>query len=696
MEDQFEFNPNSQPPLPKPVKRNGRSPLRDSLLLNYGLKFVLGAIVILVFLTTVQCTLKKPESPQWTTQLAVPMVNRTYPMEEIIRRIDQPNIYFDSTGSVDQVLFRYEQPVDTVSVNDNLDIDDIAHAGGDGLGEITIYPDDPGPIVVSLGDYVALQLGVGISPSSFDIVEDLDPIGTFSSATISNGGFDVVFTNDFGVDLDTVIFKIFDITNADTIAYDTLPDPGLPVDEVDTVFIDLSGKTISDDLRLIIHCHTPGAGPSFTLSDKSMETAVSSDSLIISSATTQVPAISRSFQEVVDLAEDNTIESAELASGTISLQIQNDTELETDFAITLNDFHNGGQPLVIYRTVAANSSANVNADLSGYTFEPLDLTPPQTLSIDVQADIDSTAPSLVTVSENDSLLIDADITNLSFASMTGIIQPTIVAIDPVNLDIEIPQGFDSVQLTGAVLNLYVENGVNFPGTLDLLISGNNGESINISGAIDAGMSDSPVLTVLQSGPLDDFIYPMPSQITVSGNAELGDGATSGTVTPNDFVFSRVEITSPLRLIIPDSTAVTADINEEEIDQEDIDLITDHVVEANFHTLIVNHLPLGVSVELYLDGDSTRLNPLQAQLVVGPISVSAGEVDINGFVIQATESENLITLDSLEIKILENDTLYIGQSIILEGTNGQEVTVSADDYYQVVGAIEVEYLFDGEF
>ncbi len=699
MEDQFNpINPtaNEQAPPPKPRKRKTRSPLRDSAVLNFGLKFTLAAVVILVFLTAVQCSLKKPEAPQWTTQMVVPMVNRTYPMDDIIEHIGQPNIYYDSTGAEDQVLFRYEENADTISVTDNLSVNDISHSGGDGLGAITIDPTDPNPILISLGDYVTLTLGVGIPPASFDIEEDIDPIGSFSTATISSGGFEFVFTNDFGIDLDTVIFKLFDITLNDTVTTQSLPDPGLAAGDIDSMFIDLSGKTISDDLRMIIHCHTPGAGPSFTLADKNLATDVSSDSLVVTSAVTQVPALTRNFQEVVDLAENNKIISAELSSGTVAIQIQNTTELEANFNITLNDFTNGGSPLVISRAVTANSTSNVNIDLAGYVFQPSDTIAPQTLAIDVTADIDSTAPSLVTISENDSLLINASISNLGFASMTGVIQPTNVTFDPVVMDVDVPEGFDSLQLVGAVLNLYIENGVNFPGTLNLTVNGNNGESVVLSGAVAPGSADNPVTSTIQSGSLDDFLNPMPSQITVSGLGTFGDGSTAGTVTSDDFVFSHVEITSPISVIIADSTSVDSDISEETIDQEDIDMITDHVVEARFNTVITNHLPLGVSVTLFLDGDSTRLNATDAQLVVGPFSVAAGLVDGSGYVTEATESENLLTLDSTEIKILENDTLYIGQAIVLQGTNGQAVTVSADDYYQVLGAIEVEYLFDGEF
>ncbi len=691
------LNPQPGQPAPSiPVYRKKRATFRDKTLLNLGLKCCLGLVVVLIFLTAVQCTLKKPESPTWTTQLVVPMVNRTYLMPEIIDRIDQPNIYYDSTGAEDQVVFRYSEDIDTIEVTDNLSTPDISHSGGSALGEVTIFPDNPNPVSISLGDVITLRLDFSAPDTSFDMARDIDPIGSFSTATIASGGFDFAFTNDFGLDLDTVIFKLYDITFADTVAYDTLPDPGLPAGESETVFIDLSGQTISDDLRMIIHCHTPGAPPTFSVDDKSLETAVSSDSLVVTSAVTEVPALTRDFQEAVALDDSNTIHQAVLDNGQLSLSIRNETALQTEFTITLNDFNAAGNPLEIIRSVGPNSTVIADIDLTGYIFEPGDQTYPQNVAIDVQAAIDASSPNLVAVSQYDSLLITADISGLNFSSMMGVIQPTDAAFDDIALEIEVPKGFDSLQLVEAILDLNIDNGIGFPGNLDLTITGDNGKSLNITGLIAAGDPDSPVRTVIQEPDLSDFLFPMPSNITINGTATFGDGVTVGTVTAADFVFSNIYINSPLRVIIPDSTMIEADIEEEEIDQEDIDLITDHVVEAGFNTIVTNHLPLGITVEMYLDGDSTRLNSAQAQLVVGPITVAAGTVDAGGIVTAATISENLIVLDSLEIKILENDTLYIGQSVMLNGTGGQAVSITPEDFYNVVGTIEVEYIFDGEF
>ena len=69
-------------------QKSKRISFSDSFLLKYGLKVILSFIVIVVFLTAVQCNIEKPEAPTWNTQMVIPVVNRVYHMDEIIEKID--------------------------------------------------------------------------------------------------------------------------------------------------------------------------------------------------------------------------------------------------------------------------------------------------------------------------------------------------------------------------------------------------------------------------------------------------------------------------------------------------------------------------------------------------------------------------------------------------------------------------------
>ena len=50
---------------------------KDSFLIKYFLRLVVALTVIMVFLTLVQCSIKKPESPEWTTNFVLPVINQT-------------------------------------------------------------------------------------------------------------------------------------------------------------------------------------------------------------------------------------------------------------------------------------------------------------------------------------------------------------------------------------------------------------------------------------------------------------------------------------------------------------------------------------------------------------------------------------------------------------------------------------------
>jgi len=249
-------------------------------------------------------------------------------------------------------------------------------------------------------------------------------------------------------------------------------------------------------------------------------------------------------------------------------------------------------------------------------------------------------------------------------------------------------------LVDAELALKIENGINFSGDLNLNIAGNQGKILNLQGAIASGNHESPVISVINNSSLADFLNPVPKEITVGGSIVFGDGLTSGTISIDDFIASKVRISSPLKAVIGQSV-FEGDISSETISQDDMDKITRHLIQADFNSTITNHLPIGVSVEIYFSGDSSTVysNP---ELTIGPVDVNPGIFGIDGEVISPTESENIISIDSNDIKILENPVLYSGQIITLAGSNGQVIKITGNDYVSARGFIQVQYKFDGDF
>jgi hypothetical protein len=673
------------------------TPWNERFLFKYGSKMIVGITVILVFLTLVQCSVKKPESPEWNTRFTVPMVNRTYDMEELVEKIDQEAIGIDQDGNI---TFSISESLDTVKLDaDVLATDDLSYGVFEGLGVVSIDPPTIDPVSVSLASITGLASGLpgdqaDVNAMSFDLHNTMDPISNFTQATIATGDVVAIVDNNLGVALDTVILDIYDITNGVIVATGVAPAP-IAAGQVDSVVIPLAGKTMSNALRVDVHCYTPG-GTISSFSSRYISTElIFAGELTVSSAIAAIPALNLGFSEQVQLGETEQIDTATLASGQLTLTITNGTNLGADLSIAIPDLVTDGTPLSIDTTLLPQEQVMIVRNLAGSQLVPGGSSVPQQVNIDVTADAPGSGAQHVAVDQNDSFDVQAEITSLTFGSLTGVFSSTDATFDAESFEIDIPTGFDSLELVSAVLTLDIENGTGLPGYLDIHLIGNNGKQLLITGDIDPGSSDAPVTTTIVNSDIADFINPLPSNIEAGGTVTFGDGVTQSTVTAADFVFSQVAIVAPLELIIHE-TRIETDIEREEINQEDIDQITDHVIEAGFVYNIVNHLPLGASVEIYIGADSATLYS-DPGLTIGPLTIDAAPVDGAGLVTEdaATGYQETI-LTNEEIRILENEVLFIGQELILHGSGGQSVKLLDSDYITVIGRFEVEYHFDGEF
>lgn len=671
-------------------RRQEERGIRDSRLFTFSTKIALSVFIAVIFLTLVQCTVKKPESPTWNTSLVVPVVNRTYPMAEIVRKIDQEGITMDQDSNV---IYTLSRDIDTISLDaDNLSTGDLAFSFAQQIGLMEIDPPSVPPVAVSFAQISGLAAGA-VPPSSFQVISDIPTVTTFSSANLASGTAWVEVTNALGIDLDTVRLTLRDVGNNQTVGIQSFVG-GLSDGETDSIQFDLSGSSLSNEFEVIADCHTAG-GTVLSASGKELVTTVNfEDNLAVTSAVAAVKGTDLQFTDAVSLGESDVVFNAALAGGQLQLSIANNTALDADLVITLPDLRNNNLPLTITRPVAANSSDLVQLDLVGYTLVPTDSTVPQAIGVEVDATVPGSGTTHVAVDQTDNFDITAGLTGLSFASVTGLFANSDATIDPTVEEIEVPKGFDSLQLTTAILTLEIENGVNMTGQLAVTVDGSNGKQVVLNGTIASGSPFNPSTTLLIDSTVADFLFPLPDQITVTGTATFGDGSTVATITASDYVFARVNIVAPMEMVIGETT-VESDIESEEIDQENIDVVTDHVEELRFNYNITNHLPLGTTVNILLGPDSATLltNP---QLVIGALTVNAAPT-VAGIVSDTLSSGyQSIVLNNDDIQVLANDTLYIAQEIILHGTNGQVVRLTNSDYLTLQGYFEVEYRFDGNF
>ena len=665
----------------------------ESFLFKFTTKSLLGAFVVLMFLTLVQCSVKKPEAPSWNTQFTVPVVNRTFYMGELLDRLDQEGVGIDSLGGV---TFSVTRDIDTVTLGqDVLSTDDLFYSIAESLGSVEIDAPQTTPLTVSLAAISGLATGLPgdsavVVPIDFTVNNAVPTVTTFSQATVDTGGVLAVVENSLGIDLDTVIVQVWDVTNSRYIATDTFLNP-IVDGATDSLVLPLDGETVSNELRLDTYCYTPG-GVVEAASTRYISTEIGfASALTVSSAVAEVPALNRNYTQPVALGEAQQVDSASMASGTLILVIANETNLSADLDIAIPDFVQGGTPLTISRSVPPQQTVNVNVDLAGYTLIPTDVTVPQQLSMDVTADIPGTAPQQIVIDQSDRFTISASLSGLTFGSISGVLDNEATEFNLTQEGIDVPQGFDSLEFTNVQVSLDIDNHFDLPGYLDILLTGDNGRTLNITGNV---LPDAMTTISRGDAAVAQFLSPIPSNIEVTGTTTFGDGVYHSTITADDFVSGQVRIYAPLEVIIHEAVIET-DLEKEEIDQANITDITDHVQEARFIYNITNRLPVGAHVNIYLSGDSATLytNP---QLVIDSLFVTAAPFDASGLATDvASTGEQQIYLTNEDIRVLENEVLYIGQEIVLESSGGQIVKLSQDDYLNVVARIEVEYLVNGD-
>lgn len=676
--------------------------------IKLGSRLLLAVLVVVVVLTISQCSVKEPQSPTWTTNMTVPVINRTYDMEEIISKIDQDEITMDDQGNI---AYSVTEELDTVSLgNDNLSTSDLTYSVADSLGAVSIDPPSVDPVTVTFQEVTGLSpyFTSGTVPAmDFDVTNDLAEISNFTTATIATGTALVIITNDLGVALDQCDVSIYDASNspATLVAGGSFPSTIAAGGAVDTLSLNLAGKTISNTLEVRADCHTPGGSVSNT-DDRYIRTEMAfQNNLEVSAATAEVPQMSDlTFSQKVglDLETGESIDTAGLSTGTLSLTVVNGTNLASLIEIQIPELKYGAASWWNLDTVLyGGDSVTVSTDLSDYELVPTS----DTVNVNVTAHVPGSNGEKVQVSQNDAFRVSANLTSLSFDRVVGTFANSEASFEGIHQELEVPQGFSDVGLNSAVLTLQVDNAVDLPGSLDITLTGSNNKTLNLTGEIAARGTSQVARSTLTFDDVADFLYPLPEAIDVSGAISFGDGAYQGTITSDDFVAARVSIYAPMDIKIDSAEVNDIDLSKEEIEKDDIDAITDHVLNATFDYTITSHLPLGAAATLLMSGDSASLflddlaTATHKVVSLESLQIDPAEVSLatgTGIVSEPVVSRGTIHLSNDDIQVLNTDTLYVRTKLVLTSSDTSGVKLTESDYMTINGQVNIEYEFDGEF
>ena len=318
---------------------------------------------------------------------------------------------------------------------------------------------------------------------------------------------------------------------------------------------------------------------------------------------------------------------------------------------------------------------------------PVDSASAQYIVVDFYAHVPASAPAQYTVDASDGISVDADLSTITFESITGQIQPTVVSIPGTSEDLDLPEGLDQAQLTQAELTFNLYNNSTVDADIDVDISG-DGRLLNISGRIAGKQSvnDPPELTsiLIDSDQLSTLLNPPPATITISGDATLNPDYEVATITANDYLYGNIEIYSPFAFAITSPITIDMDISDNEIDADSRpDNFAETFQYGAVDVDIESHLPLGVALTVYIGTVSdSGLYTDPNTLILGPDTLQAGVTDPSGHVVQSVNSQISYTLTSDDLAIFDNDTVYFGQQLTLLATDTSGVQVLGTDYIRI--------------
>jgi hypothetical protein len=174
---------------------------------------------------------------------------------------------------------------------------------------------------------------------------------------------------------------------------------------------------------------------------------------------------------------------------------------------------------------------------------------------------------------------------------------------------------------------------------------------------------------------------------VTGNIVCGDGQAWGTVREEDFFFGIMKVISPLELVL-DYTQVQIDADSEEVDDDMRELIKNQINSSRAILKVESHLPLEAKAKIFFSRKCENLfsNP---DLVIGPIDIPKGELDLGGSVRRSNSSQAEINLSHEELEIFTQVPFYMAGSIYFPGTNGNTTKTLLTDFIKVICYLELD-------
>ena len=654
-------------------------------------------LAVLLFLTS--CSIKSPEAPQWDVHVAIPLIDTTLTVGELLD--STKNVSIDSAGLLG---FTLDQTLDPFRVGENLSVKNISENFDVSLGDIRI--DSPGKQSTTVQFAAIYPASVLLSGQNVELpaftfgldTTEIPPFADFESILIKEGRVDVSLYNRLPVPIDAGLqVQLLDF-KTDTVVVSATTTQAIPPGSFYSLTFQLQNKRLPGHLAFRLTGSSAGSEGKKVYVDagtQGVDLDISVSDIVAVEARAKIPDQEFSDVDYATLSDSILVTEADVESGSITFTMQNRLPLDLDLDIKLLSFFSAsGDTFQAHLSLRRGEVIQQTYNLGGYRFKPTRTAEGARVLFRWKARAFGSGDQMITIHSNDGVALAVDIPQLVFSKLSGILNQVHFNLDPMTTKLDLPEGLDGLAFENARLELILSNGVGFLIQPTLKIVGKNshtGQEAEIDRSVTiqpAGTMPSINRIVLDGPEVTRFLNVLPDEITVSGSIVLGDGQTESTVYGTDEINAKVKISIPVSLKFPDQS-LTTDVANVEIDSEAQAQIQNNLQSGRLHAEIGNHLPLGATVTLYFSGLDTNVYE-SPQLTIGPISVEPGQRQDNGQVVQETESTVDVQLDHEQLQIFAYPTVYLGTKISVPGSGDKFIRVYGSDYLSAKAYVQIGY------
>jgi len=353
----------------------------------------------------------------------------------------------------------------------------------------------------------------------------------------------------------------------------------------------------------------------------------------------------------IEIDNDTKIQTAQIDSGKILFTIQNYIGLEADVMFSIDELKQGNVNLETSFQISSSSEPfQSEVDLSGYTLSlPLD-----SQSVNYTSILSIPSDQLLSLTLDDSIIIDVLIDTLWFSSITGIVDTVDVSIDTVKKEISaLPEDMDGFDFRNVEILIDFDSGITIPVFLDLTLQSSNSKGISETVSISNwNISDSSRVVIPNASTLINL---KPDQILAYGSARVGGDGTIGSVSSDEIIFGELSVRAPLEFQISEDALISTDPTL--FNENSTEIIPDEIENIVLFVQYDNDFEFGSKITVSISQDTTDFESGAADILIDEL-----------FIGPAITGLDSIELNDDRLGLFNQDSIYINVEI---GVIGKE-------------------------